>query len=163
MTLVIAYGNPGRCDDGLGPEFARRLSDRGLPGIDVVSDFQLKVEHAVLIASAKQVVFVDASLDATAPFDFASLEPASSGDVNSHSVSPGAVLALARQYFAATCPAYVLALAGLEFERMQDGLTPEAERNLSAAEDFFVGWLSGRTALPCGDDTAASETSETVL
>ena len=30
---LIGYGNPGRCDDGLGPAFAARVAAQNLPGI----------------------------------------------------------------------------------------------------------------------------------
>ena len=50
-TLLIGYGNPGRGDDGLGPAFARRIAARGLPGVTVEIDYQLTVDHALMIAA----------------------------------------------------------------------------------------------------------------
>ncbi|MDU8943733.1 hydrogenase maturation protease [Ovoidimarina sediminis] len=138
--LLIAYGNPGRGDDGLGPEFARRLSESGRQGIKIVTDFQLKPEHAVAIATASSVVFVDASLTAPPPFAFDPLEPEERGEVNSHRIAPVTVLALARLHFGATCPAYLLAISGTCFEHLHDGLSPEAQANLAKAEAFFHTW-----------------------
>jgi len=50
--LVFGYGNPSRGDDALGPEFVRRLeaccADAIACGaLEVLTDFQLQVEHAL--------------------------------------------------------------------------------------------------------------------
>ena len=44
--LVIGYGNPGRCDDGLGPALVARLESLRIPGLSVEVDYQLSIEHA---------------------------------------------------------------------------------------------------------------------
>lgn len=142
MTLVICYGNPGRGDDGLGPEFALRLEARDLPEVEVLSEFQLKVEHAVRLAETDRVVFVDAALSGDTPYLFSELAPAAAGDLSSHSVSPETVLALAQMHFGATCPAYVLAITGTAFDLLHDGLSASAAANLEAAEAFFLDWLA---------------------
>ncbi len=138
---LIGYGNPGRCDDGLGPAFAARIEARGLPGLDVFTDYQLTVDHALQIASAHEVVFVDALMKADAPFRFAALEPAMSHDLSSHSLSPASVLALAATLFDARPKAFVLGISGVEFGEVREGLSKEAGENLRLAEDFFVHWL----------------------
>lgn len=143
MILVIGYGNPGRGDDGLGPEFARRLGERVTTGVSIVTDFQLKVEHAVRIATATQVVFVDASVGAAEPYEFIRLAPADRGNVSSHDLSPAAVLALAELHFGAQCPAYVLGICGVDFDYFHEGLSAAAESNLRQAEGFFDAWLGG--------------------
>ena len=138
---LIGYGNPGRCDDGLGPVFAARIEARGLPGLDVFTDYQLTVDHALQIASAPTVVFVDALMNSAAPFDFAALEPAASHDLGSHSLSPASVLALAGTLFDARPKAFVLGISGVEFGEVREGLSGTAEENLRQAEDFFVQWF----------------------
>lgn len=148
MTLVIGFGNPGRGDDGIGPELAARLSRRQLPGIRVLSDFQLKVEHAIEIARSRRVVFADASVAATSPFEFTRLEALADADLGSHSIGPTALMALAEFYFKATCPAFLLAIAGTDFDRIQDGLSASAERNLACAEVFLLDWLADKPVLP---------------
>ena len=138
---LIGYGNPGRCDDGLGPAFAARIAARRLPGLDVSTDYQLTVDHALQIAGAKRVVFADALMNTDAPFTFASLAPAPSHDLSSHSLSPASVLALAATLFGARPEAYVLGIAGKEFGEVREGLSAVAEDNLRQAEAFFVDWL----------------------
>ncbi len=44
--LVLGYGNPGRCDNGLGPALAARLETLHPPGVTAGSDCQLCVKHA---------------------------------------------------------------------------------------------------------------------
>ena len=63
---LIGYGNPGRGDDGLGPAFAAWAETQAFPGVAVKTDYQLTVDHALLIAEAKRVVFVDAMMNAEA-------------------------------------------------------------------------------------------------
>ncbi len=50
-TLVFACGNPSRGDDALGPELLRVLEQScasgELSGIELLTDFQLQVEHAL--------------------------------------------------------------------------------------------------------------------
>ncbi|PZF78935.1 hypothetical protein DK847_03900 [Aestuariivirga litoralis] len=139
-TLLIGYGNPGRGDDGLGPALARRIAARELPGVTVEIDYQLTVEHALLIASAATVVFADAALDADQPFYFRAIEEAGGQSLGSHSVSPPDALALARLLFGARTRGFVLGLRGACFGEMAEGLSPTALRSLAAAESFFLGW-----------------------
>jgi len=152
MTLLIGYGNPGRCDDGLGPALAERIAARALPGVEVAVDYQLTVEHALLVAGAARVVFADAEIGGPAPFRFARVA-AAGGDISSHSIAPGTVLALAGTLYGAAPEAYLLGIAGAEFGRVAEGLSPTAERNLAEAEAHIVAWL---TASIVRDAAAAS-------
>ena len=138
---LIGYGNPGRGDDGLGPSFAARIAARDQPGIVVSVDYQLTVDHALMIADAKRVVFVDAMIGAELPFRFDIVAPATNDGMSSHNLSPASVVALADTLYSATPEAYVLGIAGVEFGSVKEGLSPEAEDNLRCAEAFFLEWL----------------------
>ena len=133
--LVIGYGNPGRGDDGLGPAFAARLEARRLPGVAVESDYQLSIEHAHLAAQHDIVVFADAAVDihGESPFYLRAVRPASEDHYSSHSVSPQAVLRLAAQCFGVRPSGWLLGIRPRDLESFTEGLTPEAEANLSAA------------------------------
>jgi len=102
--LVIGYGNPGRCDDGLGPALADRLEKLTLPGITIERDYQLVIEHAELAAQHDVVVFADAAVDVEggAPFYLRRVHPAPADGVFSHHVTPQAVLRLAAVCFGST-------------------------------------------------------------
>ena len=74
-VLVFACGNPSRGDDALGPEFLQRLEaelehQEKTKHIELLTDFQLQIEHAVDLNGRERVVFVDASMAAVAPFEF---------------------------------------------------------------------------------------------
>ncbi len=138
---LIGYGNPGRGDDGLGPAFAALMAGRHWPDLIVSIDYQLTVDHALRIADAGRVVFVDALMRSKEPFRFAAVVPAPTHDLSSHSLTPAAVLALAATLYDARPDAYVLGISGEEFGEMQEGLSVKAERNLALADDAFLQWL----------------------
>jgi hydrogenase maturation protease len=142
--LVLAYGNPGRLDDGLGPALADRLTELDLPGVTVESDLQLQLEDATAIAQHDVVVFVDATVSGPAPFTFRPVEPGGSPSFTTHSVSPAALLALAREHFEAQSVGWVLAVRGYAFDGFGEGLTREATRNLDDAARFLVESLEKR-------------------
>lgn len=137
--LILGYGNPGRRDDGLGPEFASRVADLALGGVQVDADYQLTVEDACEVAGSRAVIFVDASISGTEPFGFSSIEPASAVTFSTHSISPEGVLALARDLFSRTPPGFVLSIRGYEFDEFGEGLSDGAEANLSKALEFIQG------------------------
>lgn len=133
-TLVLAWGNPGRLDDGLGPAFARALSDPGIEGVTVSSDYQLQVEHAADAARYARVVFVDADRAGHGPFWISPIEPAESGvGFSTHSVSPAALLALARDLFGAEPEAWLVGIRGYEFDEFGERLSEPALANLRQA------------------------------
>lgn len=142
--LLIAYGNPGRQDDGLGPAMAARLENLDIPGLVIDSDYQLSVEHAWDIAQADVVVFVDATVEDVQPYSFRALTFDKTDmklGFSTHSISPQAVLGLSVELFQATTQAYVLGIRGYEFEKIEEGLTAEAVANLNLAEIFITRCL----------------------
>lgn len=140
MIRLIGYGNPGRGDDGLGPALASRMAD--VAGLAVTTEYQLTVDHALLISDAEMVIFADALLHADVPFTFTQVTPSTSHDVTSHSLSPQAVLALCNTLYGHAPEAYVLGIAGHEFGEVKEGLSPQAQSNLSFAESLLRGWLT---------------------
>ena len=78
--LVLAVGNPSRGDDALGPQFLEQLTiwqDQrdDWEEVELLSDFQLHIEHAVDLENRKLVLFVDASVSCPSPFQFSRLPP----------------------------------------------------------------------------------------
>lgn len=130
--LVLGYGNPGRQDDGLGPAVAEAVEAWALPNVTTETPYQLNIEDAAALAEHDMVLFVDASVDAPEPYALERIEPAAEIAFTSHSVSPGAVLALCVDHFHARPVAYVLAVRGYAFE-FEEGLTPKARENLARA------------------------------
>lgn len=132
-VLLIGYGNPGRFDDGLGPELARAVEALGIDGVTVDSDYQLQVEDAAAIAEHDVVIFADAAASGPEPWSFRPVAPGGEISFTTHSISPRAVLALAREHFHRAPEAYVLGIRGYEFEGFGEGLSERARENLEAA------------------------------
>lgn len=133
-TLLLAWGNPGRRDDGLGPALAERAESLDLPGLTVSCGYQLQVEDAAEVARHDRVVFVDADRAGPAPFHLERLLPADRGSsFSSHSVAPEAVLALARDLFGSEPEAWLLGIRGEDFDGFGEGLSDSARAHLHAA------------------------------
>jgi hydrogenase maturation protease len=141
--VVLAWGNPSRGDDALGPEFlasAQRLvPPRGLD-VEFVTDFQLQPEHAADLAGRDLALFVDASTRAPAPYAFAPAQPAHDRTFTSHAMSPGAVLAACADAFGDAPPAFTLAIRAHGFE-LGSPLGARARANLAQALEFYARLL----------------------
>ena len=144
--LLIGYGNLGRGDDGLGPAFTDRIERRNLPFLDIDTDYQLTVDHALAVAGAEGVIFADALIGGREPFTFARIEGGTDADLTSHSLTPVSVLSLAAMLYGKRPHAYVLGISGHEFGEVKEGLSAAALRNLELAEAFFVEWYSNAKA-----------------
>ena len=153
-VLVLAIGNPSRGDDALGPLAAQRLAALALPGVEVLTDFQLQVEHALDLLGRSLVVFIDAAASGEAPFELRPLEPAADARHTSHSLSPAAVLDAYRRLTGGDPPpSRLLAIRGHGFE-LGAPLSAAAAANLQAALAALVPSLheaipqAGRQPLP---------------
>jgi hydrogenase maturation protease len=138
--LVIAIGNPSRGDDALGPLIAERLAALDLPGVEVLTDYQLQIEYALDLRGREEVLFVDATVSGDAPFSLEPLAALSDASVTTHALSPQALLAgYARLTGEAPPRATVLAVRGVAFE-LGEGLSAEAAANLEAGWNAVRAW-----------------------
>ena len=148
--VVLAWGNPSRGDDALGPEFLRCAEGMAPPAghqVEFVTDFQLQPEHATDLLGRDLALFVDASASASAPFTFGAVAPARDHTFTSHSMSPAALLAAHAAAFAEPAPpAFVLAIRGERFE-LGEPLGAFARENLREALAFYERLV----AAPSGD------------
>lgn len=148
--LVLAWGNPSRGDDALGPEFLRCAEAMVSPAahdIEFVADFQLQPEHATDIAGRDLVLFVDASMVVPAPFTFSAVVPSHDYTFTSHAMSPGALLAAFRDAFLQSPPpAFLLAIRGERFG-LGEPMSAAAGANLGQALAFFDGLLADAGAV----------------
>lgn len=151
--LVIGYGNPGRQDDGLGPTCAKSIQARGITNVCVDIGYQLSVEHALAMAAADTVVFIDAMMCGDAPYHFEQLHSAKeSPPWGSHSISPAALLKLTETLYATTPESYLLGIRGYWFDDFEETLSNQAELNLQQAVTFVCEWLETPQSLKieCG-------------
>jgi hydrogenase maturation protease len=145
--LVFGWGNASRGDDALGPLFVQRLPDLLGPTqrgrVEWLEDYQLQVEHALDLVGRDRVLFVDASVDAAAPFTVAPVMAAGHADAASHALSPDALLRVYRQLHGCDAPpCTLLAIRGERFglgERLSDA----AASHLEAALRWARAWVGG--------------------
>jgi hydrogenase maturation protease len=149
-TLVFGIGNPSRGDDAIGPMMIERLereqSAGRLPGVDLLTDFQLQPEHALDLRGRERVIFVDACLSGTEPYRLLTLcahaaATPSTIPSSTHSTSPQGLLLVYRQLDGEPPPAALMAVRGYRF-----GLGAEpcvrARANLDVALAALLRWLS---------------------
>ena len=139
--LVIGYGNPGRLDDGLGPGLAAEVERLDIPGVDVDSDYQLNVEHALDASRHDIVIFADADSRGEEAFSFHEIRPARDSSFTTHDVAPEQVLGLAHTLFGGMARGFVLGIRGYEFNELGERLTPRAGQNLASALAFLAQLL----------------------
>ena len=142
-VLLFGYGNLSRGDDALGPlllEYAETHCD--LDAIEILSDFQLQIEHALDLENRRLVMFVDASVACADAFDFTALEPVRDKSYTTHAMSPAAVLDVYQSIKnQMPPPCFLLSIKAEEFE-LGDGLSVNAEHNLVKACSFAGQLLS---------------------
>lgn len=148
--LVIGYGNPSRGDDAVGPLLAERLTawlaDQGNTSVEVLTDFQLSIEHALDLVDRQRVLLIDAAAQGTLPFAVTPVVAADDATYTTHAVSPGGLLETYRRITKAPAPPVeLLSVPGERFELGED-LSPEVTERLEAAWGFLRTWCD--TAAP---------------
>ena len=122
LLLVLAWGNPSRGDDALGPLLAERLLAHAqvaglVDRVEVLTDFQLQVEHALDLVGRERILFVDAALDLAEPFTVRPLRAARGGGLGSHALAPEVVLQVYQDLHGhPPPPATLLAIRASAFE-----------------------------------------------
>lgn len=122
-TLVIAWGNTLRGDDGVAVQVASMLP----PSIAVLTTQQLQPELAEALRDLDRVIFVDATRDGT-PGEIRSVAVESrDADSNlTHSVEPSTLLAFASKLYGAHPEAVQVTVCGERFD-LHEGLSPAVE------------------------------------
>ena len=120
--LVFGYGNLSRGDDAVGPLLLEYLEQRtDLEKIELQTDFQLQIEHALDLQDRELVIFVDASVAGDSAFAFNRLHPRHDNSYTSHAMSPAALL----QVFETVTgqpppPSFLLSIKAESFELGED-------------------------------------------
>ena len=136
-ALIIAIGNSGREDDGLGWQFLDKIENLLPENVDLEYRYQLQVEDAELISHYRKIIFVDADLTQHEKgYQLTAVEPISSNSYTSHQISPGTVLDLARTLYQKNPDCHILGISGSSFE-LKIGLTDTGEKNLEKAVENF--------------------------
>jgi hydrogenase maturation protease len=133
-VMVFGYGNLSRGDDALGPLLLEYVENNiSLDNIEIQTDFQLQIEHALDLENRQIILFVDASVECNRAFDLSELIPARDNSYTSHAMSPSAVLAVYQEIKKQTPPpCFLLRIKGESFE-LGEGLSANAKDNLVQA------------------------------
>jgi len=142
--LIIGFGNPSRGDDALGPAALERLlaaaPDLG-DAVEMLTDYQLQIEHALDLQNRDQVIFIDAAINGPEPYTFESLLPAQASTAATHELSPAALLSVYCRHLRRAPPkCWLLAIRGYCFE-LGESMSVEASQNLDAAIRFALPWI----------------------
>ena len=146
--LIFTYGNPSRGDDALGPAMFELLEqckqDTGLfNDVDLLTDFQLQIEHAVDLENRQKVLFVDASVSCAAPYECHPLVAQRDDSYTTHAMSPAAVLAVYKHINKSEPPtAYLLTIRAYKFG-LGEAMSKRAEKNLQCAYQYILDWKHG--------------------
>jgi len=130
-TLILAYGNPLRGDDGMGPEAGERLrSVIHDPDVEIRTMHQLTPELMEPISRAARVIFIDAC-EGAVPGEISgrAIVPSTAATRFTHHATPEGLLAGARALYGRAAEATVVAVAGAEFS-LSSGLSPAVARSL---------------------------------
>jgi hydrogenase maturation protease len=140
-ALVICVGNLARGDDGVARRVADLLASRLPDDVTVISSPQLDVAMAEDVAAATRVIFVDAERRTAPPVATAPVAPDLSG-LDVHSVSAGALVALAEQLFGRKPEALLVSVAGPKMGH-GEGLSKTAEAASVEAASVVERLVSG--------------------
>ena len=142
-VLIFTYGNPSRGDDALGPVMFDLLEKHkqettDFDGVDLLTDFQLQIEHAVDLENRRHILFIDASVTGSAPFELQALQAERDDSFTTHAMSPAAVLSVYQQINqCAPPPASLLTIRAYEFG-LGLSMSEAARENLQLAYKYVI-------------------------
>ena len=140
-TLLVAYGNASRRDDGVAFHILRRFRSRiGLAAdweedteevvsgqrVRMIALHQLAPELAETLATCERVVFLDAHVSAVGwePVQWAQISPVYEPGMVGHHLKPTVVLALCCTLYGTAPEGYTLSVEGQDFD-FGDELSPQ--------------------------------------
>ena len=145
LILILALGNPSRGDDALAPTLLEKLHQIGIEtthSVELLTDFQLQIEHALDLADREAVLFVDAALPNTGyGTAITPIHSDSEAPTTSHTLRPQAVLQVAQKILGDVPAAWLLAIEGESFA-LGEGLSTTAQQNLEKALALALEWLA---------------------
>jgi hydrogenase maturation protease len=144
--LIFTWGNPSRGDDAIGPLVHDLLQQEPFEHVEILTDFQLQIEHATDLDYRDSVIFVDASMTASEPFEFYRVEPLQDDTYTTHAMSPASLLEVYRKiYSRAPPPAFMLSIRGYEFD-LGLPVSAKAGDNMAKASAFLKQLLADRNS-----------------
>lgn len=132
-VLILGYGNPSRGDDAVGPLLIEYLSKLCLPDIELLTDFQLQIEHVMDLKNRELVLFLDAAVSQSQSLRLQFIQPEESHNFSTHSLTPQQLLGVYQRFSTQLPPpSYLLSIKGFKFE-LGENLSPEIQQHYQHA------------------------------
>jgi len=132
-VVVIGYGSTLRGDDAVGRLVVKRFAHLERENVMIVSVTQLVPEIAPLIAQARMVIFVDASIAAHANcVALEELKGENQQAAMAHHAGPRELLILATACYGESPPAWLVSVPASDVE-LSDKVSLAAQRNVDVA------------------------------
>ena len=115
--LIFGYGNPSRGDDALAPMLLEKMAPYA--NVELLTDFQLQVEHSLDMIGRELILFIDASVSCKAPFDFVQLDcdTQATPGYTTHTLTPPELITAYRSvHHHQPPPSFLLTIRGEQFE-----------------------------------------------
>jgi hydrogenase maturation protease len=104
-----------------------------LQSVDLLTDFQLQIEHALDLKNRQLVLFADASVANTKPIEFRQLHAVCDNSYTTHAMNPAAVMQVFQDIEkTAPPPCFLLTMQAVQFE-LGEGLSETAVSSLQQA------------------------------
>lgn len=153
--LLLAWGNRSRGDDALGPLLLDRIQhwlEQQLPAyrqfVVCVEDQQLQIEHVLDLQGRQAVLFIDAAIGLSEPFETTAINPCRDSSFSSHALSPQALLQAYQDVLGTSPPScQLLGLRAGQFS-LDSAPSPRALADLDLAEAWLRGWVRQRVSTP---------------
>ena len=137
--LIVACGNPLRCDDGLAWRAAEELRRRRLPQeVEIIAQHQLAPELAPAVSQVERVLFLDAASDSQ-PGEIRCdpVLPLQASRAFTHKFSPACILSMAQELYGNAPQAYVISIDGECFDHGET-ISAAVEAALPGFVDLIV-------------------------
>jgi hydrogenase maturation protease len=142
-TLVLAYGNSLRGDDGVGRLAGEEVARWGIPDVKVVIMQQLVPELIVEMKYAGRVLFIDSATPGCfdEPFECHQVKPERRVGPLGHHETPARLLDVLRILEGQAPETWMVSITGESFEHGEQ-ISEPARENLRAALDWVHNWLT---------------------
>ncbi len=148
-VLVIGYGNPLRCDDGVGQQIAKAVATWGIPNVEAIAVHQLTPELAEKLVTVDLAIFVDVyPVLADQEVQVRPLEPAESGMTAGHSCEPQTLLAMTQALYGSYPQAWWVMVPGINFQ-LGDALSPMTKQGMESALQQIEQLIQTARTEPC--------------
>jgi hydrogenase maturation protease len=141
--LLIGYGNPLRGDDSVGQRVAEAVAGWKMANVHALAVHQLVPELAEQVASARTVVFVDASAgEDDGALTVRRIGPAGRPLTLGHMADPRALLALVQVLHGRHPSAWWVTVPGVKFD-LGEEISPTAAAGMEIALSHIAHWAQG--------------------